>query len=33
MKIETKAQIMAPAHHLPFEAVSLVPQGGGVLGA
>jgi hypothetical protein len=29
MKIETKTQIMAPGHHLPFEVVSLVLQGGG----
>src|SRR5712671_3497074 len=33
MKIETKTQIMAPGHHLPFEVVSLVLQGGGALGA
>jgi NTE family protein len=33
MKIETTTQIMAPGHHLPFEVVSLVPQGGGALGA
>ena len=31
MKIETKTQIMAPGHHLPFEVVSLVLQGGGAL--
>jgi NTE family protein len=33
MKIETKTQMMAPGHHLPFEVVSLVLQGGGALGA
>jgi hypothetical protein len=33
MKIETKTQIMAPVRHLPFEVVSLVPQGGAALGA
>jgi NTE family protein len=26
MKIETKTQIKAPGHHLPFEVVSLVLQ-------
>jgi hypothetical protein len=31
MKIETKTQIVAPGHHLPFEVVSLVLQGGGAL--
>lgn len=34
MRIETKTQIMAPGHHLPFEVVSPVLQGGGAaLGA
>jgi NTE family protein len=33
MKIETKTQMMAPGHPLPFEVVSLVLQGGGALGA
>ena len=33
MKIETKTQILAPGHHLPFEVASLVLQGGGALGA